>query len=207
MKQLFTLLSLLPFAVFGQITFDVEAGGSTAPGSTTLPYYDPMDIAIHVGDVVHWTGISGTHNVYGGLDDFPDNPEGFSSGDPVQDLNYSRTFFLPGLYGYHCTQQGHAATQHGTILVIVNQSIEERTELGQLLIFPIPAEENLTVEVKGNDLRQADVLSIDGRVIRSVPINNVQRAVIDLEGIATGRYLVRIISSDGRNLIRTFVKG
>jgi plastocyanin len=206
MKHVFTLLTFLPLAAFGQITFDVEAGGSTAPGAAELPYYDPMDIAIHVGDVVHWTGVSGTHNVYGGLDDFPDNPEGFSSGEPVQDLDYSRTFTVPGLYEYHCTQQGHDATQHGTILVQVNQSVEERTELGALVMFPVPADAQLTVDLKGNDLRQADVMSVDGRVVRSVRINNLQRAVIDLEGLATGRYLLRLTSGDGRNLVRPFMK-
>lgn len=206
MKKTLTLLAFLPLATLAQVTVDVEAGGSTAPGQTD-PYYDPMDITINVGDVVHWVGVSGSHNVYGQLDDFPDNPEGFSSGEPTQDLDYSRTFNVAGLYGYHCTQQGHSVTQHGTILVLAPDNVQEITGIGQLTMFPVPADGQLTIDLVGNGLSRADVMGIDGRIFHSVSVSNVARAVIDLQGLATGRYLVRIIDTKGQSVTRPFVKG
>ena len=207
MKTLLTLLFLAPLVAFGQVTVDVEAGGSLAPGSTVEPYFDPMDIAIQVGDAVHWVGVSGTHNVYGELDDFPDNPVGFSSGAPVADLDYFHTFTVPGIYGYHCTQQDHALTQHGTIQVIQPQGLEEIEGMGAFILFPQPADEVLTIELKGRGSMRADVLGVDGRLLRSLSVANVQRAVVDLGGLAAGRYLVRLVDNKGRQLSRPFIKG
>ena len=207
MKTLCTLLALAPLVAFGQVTVDVEAGGSLAPGSTVAPYYDPMDIAIQVGDAAFAVPGVSTHNVYGELDDFPANPVGFSSGTPVADLDYFHTFTVPGLYGYHCTQENHALTQHGTILVIQPLGLEEIEGMGAFLLFPQPANDELTIELKGTELDRMDVLGIDGRILRSISITNVQRAVIDLVGLAAGRYLVRIVDSTGRQLSRPFIKG
>ena len=207
MKTLCTLLALAPLVAFGQVTVDVEAGGSLAPGSTVAPYYDPMDIAIQVGDAVHWVGVSGTHNVYGELDDFPANPAGFSSGAPVSDLDYFHTFTVPGLYDYHCTQENHDLTQHGTILVIQPLGLEEIEGMGTLLLFPQPANDQLTIELNGTGLDRVDVLGIDGRMLRSISITNVQRALVHLNGLAAGRYVVRIVDNKGRQLSRPFIKG
>ncbi len=206
MNALTTLIALLPMAAMAQVTVDVEAGGSLAPGSTVLPYYDPMDITINVGDHVHWFGVSGTHNAYGMHDDFPDNPEEFSSGQPSQDLDYTHTFTIPGLYGYHCTQQSHAATEHGTILVILPQSVQEVTDLGRLVMFPVPASGQLTVDLDGGALKEADVFGVDGRLFRSATLNAGQRNTIDLQGLATGRYVLRLTDAQGRDLKRPFVK-
>lgn len=208
MKHFVTLLSFLPLAAFAQVTVDVEAGGSNGPGSTVDPYYEPMNITIEAGDAVHWVGVSGSHNVYGGLDDFPENPEGFSSGDPTQDLDYTRIFNVPGLYNYHCTQQGHSETQHGSILVLAGgQNVEEVEGLGVFTMFPVPAEGDLTVELQGSGLARVDVLGVDGRLFRSVPVSNTQRTVVDLDGLATGRYLLRLIDNKGQSLARPFIKG
>ena len=148
MKPLLTLFAIIPLAVLGQDPWEVEAGGSTAPGSTVDPYFAPMDLEITVGDAVHWTGVSGSDNVYGGLDDFPGNPEGFTSGEPEQDLDYTRIFTIPGVYMYHCTQQGHSATQHGMITVVEdNTHVVELTEIGSLSLYPMPANGQLNIKL------------------------------------------------------------
>lgn len=205
--RLITTLSLaLPLFASAQITVEVEAGGTTLPGQTP-PYYDPMDVTIHVGDAVHWTVASGTHNVYGMHDMFPDNPEEFNSGDPSSDLDYTHTFTIPGLYGYHCTQNGHAATQHGTITVLVNESVQEHTPLGQLVMFPVPAAGRLTVQLDGSRLDRVEVLTIDGRLLVSRRMTPGTLNTVDLEGLASGRYLLRLIDTQGQTLVRPFMKG
>lgn len=206
MKNLFTLLALAPLATFAQTTWEVEAGGSTAPGSTTPPYYDPMELTIVLGDAVHWHGVSGSHNVYAEADDFPDNPEFFSSGEPEQNLDYTHTFTIPGVYGYHCTQQGHSATQHGMITVVDNTGLQEQTVLGNLSLYPVPASGQLNIKLDGGDLRSADVYSVDGRLQLSKGLIAGQRNILDVSALTHGRYLLRLVDTNGHSLVRPFVK-
>lgn len=206
MKNLFTLLALAPLSTMGQTTWEVDAGGSTAPGSTTPPYYDPMELVIALGDAVHWEGVSGSHNVYAEEDVFPDNPEFFSSGEPVQDLNYTHTFTMPGVYMYHCTQQGHSATQHGMITVVDNTGVHEETMLGSLSLFPVPASGQLNIKLDGGDLKGAEIFSVDGRMHLSKGLVAGQRNVIDVSLLTHGRYLLRLTDPNGRTLVRPFVK-
>lgn len=205
MRLLTAITLACPLLAIGQITVEVEAGGSTLQGQPA-PYYDPMDVTIHVGDAVHWTTASGTHNVYGMHDMFPDNPEEFSSGEPTSDLDYTHTFTIPGFYGYHCTQQGHSLTQHGTITVLLNESVQEHTLLGQLVMFPVPAAGRLTVQLDGSRLQRAEVLSIDGRSMVTHNMTAGTVNTIDLDGIASGRYLLRLMDTQGQMLVRPFVK-
>ena len=206
MKTLVTLLALVPLTLSAQTIWEVEAGGSTAPGSTEDPYFDPMELTIYVDDAVHWTGVSGSHNVYGGADDFPDNPEYFSSGEPEQDMDFTFIFTIPGVYMYHCTQQGHSITQHGMITVVDNTNVQENTSLGVLSLYPVPASGQLNIELDGGSLRGADIFSVDGRLQSSQSLIAGQRNVIDVSGLAHGRYLLRLVDANGKNLVRPFVK-
>ncbi len=205
-----TLLTLLPFALFAQTTWNVEAGGSLSDPNN-LPYYDPMELVINVGDMVVWTNVEGSHNVNGQLNLFPNNPEGFGNGQPASaPWTFSHTFTLPGVYGYHCTQsfqnQLHSTTQHGMVTVLQGQNVAEHTPLGALNMFPVPAGNAITIELIGGELMQADVIGVDGRLVNSVPLTAAQRAVIDLEGIQAGRYFLRLTDRYGRTLVRPFVK-
>ncbi len=140
MRTTSTLLSLLPLALFAQTTWNVEAGGSLSDPNN-LPYYDPMELVINVGDIVTWTNVQGSHNVNGQLNLFPNNPQGFGSGQPAgAPWVYSHTFTLPGEYLYHCTVtfqgQAHSTTQHGMITVVQPQSVTERNGAG--CVDPLP---------------------------------------------------------------------
>jgi plastocyanin len=206
MKHLFTLFLCMPLLAMAQVTVDVEVGGSTLPGETD-PYYDPMMVTIHVNDVVHWHCVSGTHNVYGELDEFPDNPEGFSSGDPQASIwDWSKEFTIPGVYDYHCTQQGHAATQHGQITVLINESVDEVTSLGQLLMYPMPADGWLNVKLDGPGIQRIDIIGLDGRLLLSEHLGSRASASIDIGSLATGRYIMRLTAATGAGIVRPFIK-
>jgi plastocyanin len=210
MRKISTLFALLPFALLAQTTWEVEAGGSLSTPNN-LPYYSPMDLVINVGDIVLWTNVLGQHNIYGGLDMFPDNPEAFSSGQPEPaPWTYSHTFNIPGVYGYHCTQtfngQSHSTTQHGTINVVSTESISERTAMGTLLIYPVPATNDLMVTVDGGVMRTLEIMSLDGRLLHKQAVNGSALAKADVSGLPAGRFLMRLTSTSGFQVVRPFVK-
>jgi plastocyanin len=206
MKHLFTLFLCAPLMASAQVVVDVEVGGSLLPGFDD-PYYDPMMVTIHVGDQVHWHCIEGTHNVYGMQDVFPDNPEGFTSGDPDDAIwDYTKTFTIPGTYNYHCTQQNHAATQHGEITVLINESVEEITSIGQLLMFPMPADGWLNVQLEGRGIQRIDIIGLDGRLLLSEHLGSSMSARVDLGSLATGRYIMRLTDATGAGIVRPFLK-
>lgn len=206
MKKTLTLLALAPLAVIAQTTWEVEAGGSTGPGQTD-PYYLPMMLTIHVGDSVHWTAVSGSHNVYGMHDDFPDNPEEFNSGQPSQDLDFTFVFNIPGEYGYHCTQNGHSATQHGMILVEDGTQVQEAVgKAGSISLFPVPSSGRLTIGLEDDTYRIAQIVGTDGRTHGEHGILAGASNTIDISRLANGRYMLRLINRDGNAIVRPFVK-
>jgi plastocyanin len=63
----------------------------------------PADITINVGETVQWDNVDGFHNVNGSQATFPNNPEGFFSGDPASGpWSFSFTFNTAGSYDYRC---------------------------------------------------------------------------------------------------------
>ena len=204
MKKLLLLLACSPTALLAQTTWEVEAGGSMLPGNPA-PYYSPSDLVINVGDAVHWAAVSGSHNVYGMLDAFPDNPEGFTSGQPSSNLNYTHVFTLPGLYGYHCTQQGHAATQHGTITVLGTEAVDERTGAA-FSLYPSPAQEQLTVVLARPGACTAEVLGVTGQVVERTVRPASGPGALPVGGLRPGTYFLRITTADGGVAVHPFVK-
>ena len=98
MKKLFTYLlftALLPLASLNLMAADhiVTISGNT---------FSPEELTINEGETVMWINDSGTHNVNGSLSTYPDNPEGFFSGDPDTNWEFEFTFTEPGTYDYRC---------------------------------------------------------------------------------------------------------
>jgi plastocyanin len=210
MRKTTTLLACLPLALLAQTTWEVEAGG-TLSDPNNLPYYLPMDLTIEQGDIVHWTNVEGFHNIYGALDMFPDNPEGFDNGDPAPaPWEFSHTFTLLGVYEYHCTQtfngQAHSTTQHGMITVVEAQSVREESALGTLRIFPVPASNELSVQLENGAIQTVEVMSIDGRVVLQQAVNGSALARMNVEALPAGRFLVRLTNTAGQQVVRPFMK-
>ena len=65
--------------------------------------FSPADITIQLGETVRWENTGGSHNVNGGLDVYPNNPEGIFSGAPeAAPWTWDYTFTIPGVYDYQC---------------------------------------------------------------------------------------------------------
>src|SRR5690606_1275239 len=168
--------------------------------------HEPAQLTIAVGDQVQWTGVSGTHNVNGSLNEFPDNPEGFFSGEPATAMSFSFTFTIPGVYQYHCDQDGHAATQHGTITVLDPNSVQEHAASDAIILFPVPTDDLLVVQLGNMRIALAEVIGMDGRVMKSMKVNGRDRIEIGTAKLAAGQYQLRLTDPDGRALIRPFRK-
>lgn len=205
MKALYTLIALLPFTAFAQTTWTVHVGGSTQGG--TAPYYAPQHLTIDVGDIVHWVRDNGTHNVNGSTSIFPGNPEGFSSGTPNSTVwPFDYTFTIAGFYNYHCTSNGHSATQFGTITVLNPNGIEQVQGADAIKLFPVPSSATLIVDLAGTDVRTAEVLSLEGRLLKRDAVNGAARIELNVASLAAGAYILRLRGTNGGAITRPFTK-
>lgn len=209
MRNLFLAFLTLPVAAFAQTTHTVQVVGS--PGGA-MPAYVPANITIDLGDEVEWVCDEGSHNVYAELDSFPDNPAPFNSAPTAQTSpwTYSFTFTVPGLYHYGCNggtvQMPHWPTQQGTVLVVDPNGVAEVDGWGRVSLFPMPANEALYVRLDGAGAQRFDLLSPDGRLLRTIAASGQNDQAISLEGLQNGSYLLRITDRAERTLVRSFVK-
>lgn len=205
MRPIHTLFLLLPFTLTAQTTWWVEVGGSLSPGSDTLPYYEPDTFAIALGDIVHFHCVSGTHNVYGELDEFSGNPVGFSSDPDPQDAvwDYFHTFDVGGVYEFMCTQNNHSNTQMGMITVGPT-SIEENTASG-FALYPVPSRDLLTIELEAGSTGW-QLCAMDGKVLRRGDGDGNPTVVVGTRSLAPGQYVVRCFNARGIPSVRAFVK-
>jgi len=205
MNRLSALFLLtFPVVASAQVTFTIDATGG---GGLGTPLYTPQFVTIMVGDIVQWNGVSGTHNVYGELDDFPNNPEGFSSGQPqAAPWTYSKTFTLPGMYEFHCTQGSHSATQFGIITVSgINGLNDVSSAADEFWVYPVPAADQLHVNSGSSVAAIAEIIGMDGRLLGSYAVQDV-RYTLDVAALPRGAYVLRVLGNDGSLRQRRFLK-
>jgi len=199
------LVALLPFVLTAQTIWRVDVGGSTL--APPAPYYSPQHLTILVGDSVVWTNVSGTHNVIGSTDIFPGNPVGFSSGTAAFGTwTFGFRFTVPGLYNYHCTQVGHAATQFGTITVTSDTRVGDLDGDGGVTLFPVPTGGTLVVETGAMRVRTAEIYSLDGQRVLELAVRGAERVEIGTDALAQGQYFLRLVDAHGRAITRPFRK-
>lgn len=205
MTRSLTLLLLLPFSAQAQTMWPVAVGGSTAGGPA--PYYNPATLTIDVGDIVRWTNVSGTHNITGTAEFFPNNPESFSSGDAANGAwSFQYTFTIPGVYTYHCTQDGHAATQTGTITVLNTTGVSTVYAADEVSLYPNPANNTLIVDLGDTRIERVSVITLDGRRVITRNGGFAGRMEIDVAQLAPGNYFLVLSDQDGRVSSKPFAK-
>lgn len=196
MKLISTLLLALPFTLSAQTIHIVDVGGFG--NDTPLPYYSPNVLTIIEGDIVRWSNSSGTHNVNGTAQLFPDNPEGFYNAQPANGTwTWSYTFTIPGTYHYQCDSKGHADTQTGTIIVEASNSVGELRDSPAIVLFPSPALDVLKADVGDRRIIRAEIFAMDGRLVTSPSFERSDILVVPVQDLSAGNYLLRLTEASG----------
>lgn len=211
MRPFLTPLFLLPFALSAQTTWVVTVGGSTAPGSDSLPYYEPDTFVVALGDEVLFNCVSGKHNVYASLDMFPDNPEEFWSNTSTQfsPWTFTHTFTIPGVYEFMCTGIDHSDTQSGRITVLGGSGIAPAapTPSPYFSLFPVPANDRMMISIRGcRGAQRALVLNAGGQQVRAQAVKDNSTEPVDLSGLPVGQYFMMVEGLFGRTSMKPFVK-
>lgn len=105
----------------------------------------------------------------------------------------------------------NTAPQEGSALFVDDlyytypQGIEDATEFG-VSVFPNPALNTIRIgNENGLRFSQAHIFSIDGKMVMNESLAN-RAATIDVSGLTTGTYLLRLETMDGQQMIQKFVK-
>ena len=198
MKRVLLILFCAPAMLVAQTTHEVEAfgGGLGNPD----PQYVPQFITINVGDFVHWENTQGKHNVWGELDVFPNNPEGFSSGAPeFAPWDYTFEFTIPGFYEYHCEFMDHSDTQFGSITVVDPNSVGDiEVDPVSYQIFPNPTSEIVNIRFEGRQIDHIEVVDMNGKLIRTINDLSGIEHTFDVSDLSTGRYIMTVFTEDDR---------
>ncbi len=73
----------------------------------------------------------------------------------------------------------------------------------QLHVFPVPTREQLNVH-STTLLMRLSILTLDGRMVREEPIQG-HRALVGLQGLPSGAYLLRVMDTEGNQLYHPFL--
>lgn len=95
-------------------------------------------------------------------------------------------------------------TDPSVLVAEFSTNVEERAD-DQLAVYPIPASDRVTVHNREGVIDQIQVIGADGRVER-VQSGRSNNEVVNLEGLSSGLYVLRIRSSDNTVSYRTIVK-
>jgi len=194
MKNLYLILTiflLAPALSIAQITYPVNVVNNE---------YQPSTITITQGDAISWECSEGFHNVDGSTDTYPDNPEGFSSGDAeAAPWTYTFTFTAEGVYNYQCVI--HQEQMTGTVIVEGSITGTSEANINPVQVYPNPTENFVIVDEiaeSGRKVRFA-IFDISGKKVLERTLIGQKR--IDLSELNSGIYLYQIFSD--QELIQT----
>ena len=186
-------IALVAIAITG-FSFSNNAQTSVAVTASGLTF-TPNSVTINVGDTVIWTNTSGFHNVNATLATYPSNPEGFGNALAAATWTFMHVFTIPGTYDYQCD----AHVSNGMVgQVIVNGTANlETIELGhQSIIYPIPAEGDVNIEINqpSLDLLSVKIVDANGKMVYSAENLTSNKLVIDTKNWA-GIYFYQLIKN------------
>ena len=102
----------------------------------------------------------------------------------------------------HYTIYGCDSITHLTLYVAYNDGVDDIT-LPSFSFYPNPT--SAQVNIQGEQMRQVDVFSIDGKLIHSAKAESPEFTQIDVTRFPTGHYLVKITLDDGKTVTRKII--
>ncbi|MFZ1692650.1 MAG: T9SS type A sorting domain-containing protein, partial [Flavobacteriales bacterium] len=90
-----------------------------------------------------------------------------------------------------------------SVLVAEFSTGMEEMSTDHLQVYPVPARTQLNVH-STTLLTRLSILTLDGRMVREEPIQG-HRALVDLQGLPSGAYLLRVTDTEGNQLHHSFL--
>lgn len=127
----------------------------------------------------------------------------------VTDADWSQkssTYTAPadGVYyfAFHCTSPAHTATNQGALLldnIVFDSNLGTNEVLAsQFSVYPNPASNVINISNADNILvNGVEILDMNGRTVKSVKLDNVTEAQINVAELSAGMYLMNITSDNG----------
>lgn len=111
--------------------------------------------------------------------------------------NISSTYSVLGFDTNGCTQTA-------SVIVTVNDctSSNELTKESRLLIYPNPAQNEITVQVNGFSYNSVQIINSVGQIIRTIKLDDQTSTTIDLENLQNGFYFIELKGASGPLLKR-----
>lgn len=194
MKNLYlTLITvvLAPVLSVAQFTYPVNVVNNE---------YQPSSITISQGDAISWECSEGFHSVDGTLDTYPENPEGFSSGNAeTAPWTYTFTFTEEGVYNYQCVI--HQEEMTGTVVVEGKVTGVSEENTAPMRVYPNPTEDFIFVDEIAENIGEVrfTLFDISGKKVLERTLIGQKR--IDISEMNSGIYLYQIFSD--QELIQT----
>lgn len=148
------------------------------------------DLTIDVGDTVRWTW---TDDVPHTVQNQNGSTETFNSGVITGNgMTYSYTFTVEGTNPYFCGVHG-AGSMSGVITVQQGLSVDE-FNTASIRLTPNPVNTNLTIGLpNGFTNGQLKIIDLTGKMVFNRTLaNSNQELDIDVSGIGSGMYLIRL---------------
>ena len=189
MKKTFTL-ALFVFGL-AATSFGVIDTVVVAPAPPNNPQtFMPDMISTNVGDTVRFIWGTGTHVIS------HDDPSPAWTAFPIDNNNtsYDLTFSDPGTYS--AVDDNNQVLFPLTITVGGVSVPDLAANNARISAFPNPAAGMVTVTTDGLDFDRAEVYSIEGRLVSTIPAANTTEEVlyVDLSNMANGKYMLRLMN-------------
>ncbi len=188
-----TLTLFFTSSIQAQVTHDVSASGMS---------FTPANITINLGDTVRWTNAGGTHNVNGTTTTFAGNPESFGNSLGTGWV-FDHKFTVAGSYDYRCDQHFGGGMTGRVIVVDPTANIEEIAAESNVIlnIYPIPASNEVTIELSGELLNVTQELALivfdmSGKEVLSQRTISTSSIKLNTAKLENGIYIINLMDGN-----------
>jgi len=202
-KALLVIL-LITGAIFAPVTLK----GQVSHHVTASNYsFSPNELTINVGDTVIWKNTSGTHNVNGTTATYPSNPESFGNA-LGEGWTFTHVFKIAGIYDYRCDLH-YPMGMTGKITVQQTTDAPGSIAEDQVLLYPNPASDYITVELQqnGEKLESVKILDLLGKELvasNDMAGSNIQ--TFDVSRFTPGVYVMRVETDIKTSILKFIIR-
>ena len=189
----------------GTYTLTVTDGkGCTATSQFEVAQPTPLTATIAHQDQIYYNNASVDVTVEGGV--FP-YTYSWNNGQTTQDLQTATTGFYEVLItdANGCLVSANATVGQTNVTEVENQfgfgqqdnaaTVQENAQTTDFNVYPNPAVNNTTVTWNNNEVSEVQLVDLTGKVINTYKVNAYTQQ-LELQNIAQGEYLVKIITNN-----------